>query len=237
MPFKHSLMRLTPPLPSYGNARESIRITTGEAIFFNPDIAGAWFEADLHARYSKGGELLLLTAERGASSNRPPGDAFLLDTKSLSMKMLDISPAWGTRDQSEGIIATLKVKPNVKSGTIDFVCPAHGQSTGRLEIGTGDSDIRILAREKGFAHWYQVDKERTFGTYALKAGGQVEFGIEGGRHGLAFLNKDQALAMLDFGDSLSKFEIKSDIQTRRKMKRRLEFVGFGNSGKKIYLAR
>jgi hypothetical protein len=181
--------------------------------------------------------LLLLTTERGVSSNRPPGDAFLLDTKSLSMKMLDIGPAWGTRDQSEAIIATLKVKPGIKGGVIEFVCPSHQQATGRLEIGTGDADIKILAREKGFAHWYQVGKQRTFGTYAIKAGGQVEIRIEGGRHGLAFLDKDQALAMLDFGDSLSKFDIKMDIKTRRDMKRRLEFVGFGNSGNKIYLAR
>ncbi len=57
---------------------------------FQSYIAGAWFEADLSARYNKGGELLLLSTERGRSGRNPPGDAFLLNTVTLSMKALDI---------------------------------------------------------------------------------------------------------------------------------------------------
>ena len=57
---------------------------------FQSYIAGAWFEADLSARYNKGGELLLLSTERGKSGRNPPGDAFLLNTVTLSMKALDI---------------------------------------------------------------------------------------------------------------------------------------------------
>lgn len=204
---------------------------------FQSYIAGTWFEADLRARYSKGGELLLLSTERGAAGNNPPGDAFLLDTRTLSMKKLDIGPAWGTTSQGARGIVSMTARPGISQVEIPFLCTEHPNAVGRLEIGPGGgADVRIVARD-GVSHWSQVDKARTFGRYGIQPGGKVTFDVESGRHGLAFLDKDQAVAALDLGDAAGRFETKSDLRSRRRMKRRLEFVGFGASGKTIYLSR
>ncbi len=204
---------------------------------FQSYIAGAWFEADLRARYNKGGELLLLSTERGVSGNNPPGDAFLLDTKSLSIKMLDIGLAWGTKTQGVGIITTLTARPNVESATIPFVCSAHPNATGRLQIGKGEPVARVVARDDDRQHWFQTHTNKAHAYIDLPPDGQVTFEVESGQHGLTFLDKDHALSLLDINDSKNTFETKPDIRTRRRTKRRLEFVGFGTSGKKIYLSR
>ncbi len=204
---------------------------------FQSYIAGAWFEADLNARYSKNGELMLISTERGVSGNNPPGDAFLLNTNSLSLKKLDIGPAYGTRPQRAGTIATLTVRPEAGRDTIRFYCTAHPRATGRLEVSAGRPSVKFVAGGDDHLYWSRSRMDEGPADNIHRPVGRVTFEVESGRHGLTFLDKDHALSVFEIVEGEDKFQTRSDRRSRLDSKRRLEFFGFGSSGKRIYLSR
>jgi hypothetical protein len=208
---------------------------------FQSYIAGAWFEADLAARYDKTGRLLLLTTERGKSGANPPGDALVLDTETLESTLLDIGPVWGSRAQKPGTIGSFNVLSDAEGAEIPFAFFASEDKRvdGQLVVGEGPMEVRIVAENDEHLSWSAIDvpRKRHGRKVAIAAGARVVFEVSSGNVSLAFLDREQAVRWLEQTGDGATFRSRSDIKSRNRFKRRLEYVGFSATREKIYLAR
>ena len=207
--------------------------------FFQSYIAGAWFEADLGARYNRAGNLLLLTTERGSSGANPPGDAVLLDTQTLETIPLDIGVPWGTLELGPGPIASFRVNSDVSPLKIPFVFTSGYKkvSEGILVVGDGSSEVTIVVGGADDSRWQVSGAKAQNGKVAVAPGAKISFEVAGAKHGLTFLDKGQMTNRMEREGNKVEFRYKVGIKPRSRGKRRLEFVGFSATRQKIYLAR
>lgn len=100
------------------------------------DVAPMWFRGRLSARLSADGRFAIMTTERGAGGNQPPGDAYLLDNETL--KLVKLAPP-----DPGGLIRRLEYTGFSASGARIFVSRQYDieiyRSDGRFErrIGGG----------------------------------------------------------------------------------------------------
>jgi hypothetical protein len=204
-------------------------------------IAGEWFEADLAARYSKNGQQMLVTTERGASGPNPPGEALLVNPETLQTTLLDLGPAWGTSPYDHlatGLLASFQVRSDAANTEIPFACSVHPDERGSLAIGMGGADIEVSIGGDDFAHWSATGTPASFDRKTrVNPGATVSFALTSGTHGLVFLDKEQMFNLLQRKDPGPALDYQPSIASRGDMKRRLEYVGFSESQRKIYLAR
>ena len=146
----------------------------------------------------------------------------LLDIETSRATLLDIGPAWGIRYDAGEVVFTVDEK-------------AIGSAIRYSKGNRGRFDRpNLLVVHPGPVQNLLIDTSEISSEKIVTPGSQVT--MKFGEDGLVFLDQDQALHALNFDSGHEKFSVRPNVPTRYE-KRRLEYVGFDQAGKHIFLSR